>query len=230
VALAAAEARVFITGRRSSKLLETVQEMRSFLIPVDDCHLVECDITQPGDIARACSTVARRCESLYGLINNAALPQIAKPHPLQEYTVEEWEHLMRTNVTGHWCLTREIFPHMSKGGEVRILFITSEAGWASTTGFGPYNISKCALNSLSASMAAEYGASYPQVDIQINALDPGEAKSEMNQGSAVSPYSVVSMAMILLSHPKGGPNGAFFHRDGRHLSFAYSRQFGKTLA
>ena len=75
------------------------------------------------------------------------------------------------------------------------------------------------------SFAAECSAKYPKKDIQINVLDPGEAKTEMNQGSPNSPFSVVTMVLVLLSQPIGGPNGYFFHRDGRHLSFGHKKPF-----
>jgi NAD(P)-dependent dehydrogenase (short-subunit alcohol dehydrogenase family) len=107
--------------------------------------------------------------------------------------------------------------------------MTSEAGWASTPGFGPYNVTKAALNSLGASMAAEYSARFPETDLQLNVLVPGEAKTEMNHESKESPYSVVSMALMLLTHPKNGPKGRFFHRDGRHLSFAYTEAYDRRL-
>lgn len=110
-----------------------------------------------------------------------------------------------------------------------MIFLSSEAGWASTPGFGPYNISKAAVNTLGASLAAECAMRFPAKDVQINVLVPGEARTEMNQGSTESPYSVVSMVLTLLSHPPGGPNGCFFHRDGRHLAFAYSPQFPRKL-
>ena len=229
VALAAAGAQISISRRRREKLIETVEEMKSFSISTAGCRMLECDITDPGDVRAACSQVAGLGNPLYGLINSAALPSSGKPCPLQQDTREEWDRLLLTNVTAQWFLTREIFPHMRKGGGLRVLFLTSEAGWASTPGFGPYNISKSALNSLAASMAAEYASSFPDLDVQVNTLVPGEAKTEMNQDSDESPYSIVSMAMMLLSHPKGGPNGKFFHRDGRHLRFAYSEPYGRSL-
>ena len=38
----------------------------------------------------------------------------------------------------------------------------------------------------------------------------------MSRGSTTSPDTIASMAPLLLSHPPGGPNGKFFHRDGRY--------------
>lgn len=127
---------------------------------------------------------------------------------------------MNTNVTAPWLLTKSVLPNMAKAGQGRVLFISSLAGWAFTPGFGTYNISKAALNSLSASMASECSEKYPDMDIQINTLVPGQAKTEMNQGSDESPYVIVPPALELLGYPEGSPNGKFFHRDGRNLSFA----------
>jgi NAD(P)-dependent dehydrogenase (short-subunit alcohol dehydrogenase family) len=118
---------------------------------------------------------------------------------------------------------------MLKEKAIRIIFMTSGAGWSFLSGYGQYNISKAALNSLTACFAEECQAGYPDSDIQINGLDPGQAKTEMNPGSERSPFSVVAMALLLLSHPENGPNGKFFSHDGRHLSFCNSLPYDKPL-
>ncbi|MBI5559854.1 MAG: SDR family oxidoreductase [Deltaproteobacteria bacterium] len=230
VALASAGARVFLTGRRVEKLKETLEEMRSLGISAGDCCMVPADITDVMEVTAACNEIGRLSASLNGLVNNAAIPARGElTGPLQDESVEYWERIMSTNLRAPWFLTREIFPHMRKAGGARVLFITSEAGWANTHGFGPYNVSKAGLNSLCASMAEEYAGSFPGLDVQMNALIPGEARTEMNRTSLESPYSIVSMALILLSHPEGGPNGKFFHRDGRSVEFCYSRPYERPL-
>ncbi len=229
VGLAAAGATVFLTGRRRDKLFDTIREIESLSIPSADCHVMEADITGEKDVKEACRRVNGLCSSLTGLVNNAALPPGRSRFPLLDEGLESWERLMRTNLTAQWLLTREALPGMASGGEVKVLFMTSEAGWASTAGFGQYNVSKAALNSLCFSMAEECAKKYPASDVQINSLVAGEARTEMNRASRESPYSIVSMALILLSHPAGGPNGRFFHRDGRHLSFAYSAPHDREL-
>ena len=229
-ALAAGGAQVFLTGRRVEKLKETLAEMMSLGISTQKAHLVPADLTNKADIEAACQTVRGLCSSLYGLINNAALPSKAgSKYPLHDDPFEYWEKIMATNLTAPWFLTRTIFPHMATGGHVRVVFMSSEAAWASTPGFGMYNISKAALNSLGHSLAQELAAYTRNSDIQINTVVPGEARTEMNQGSNTSPYAVVSMLLLLLSHPDGGPNGRFFHRDGRHLQFAYTEPYTVSL-
>lgn len=229
VSLACAGAKVFITGRRVEKLRETIEEMKALSLENIDCHIIEADITDMAQVKAACSRVKALCATLTGLVNNAALAPSGISYPMLDEPLESWERLMRTNVTGHLLLTREIFAHMVSGGISRVLFITSEAGWAFTPGFGQYNVSKAALNSLCSSMAEECAARFPGADIQINGLVPGEARTEMNRDSEDSPYCAVSMALILLTHASGGPNGKFFHRDGRHLRFAYAQPYEKQL-
>ncbi len=223
VVLAAAGAKVFLTGRRKEKLWETIIEIEELNIPTENCYPITADITDLNQVKMACNIVSDNCESLYGLINNAAVPARGDvPMPLLCGSVEDWDRIMNTNVRAPWLLTKTIFPHMIKGSALRMLFISSEAGWAFTPGYGPYNISKAALNSLGASMAAECAVNYPDIDAQVNVLVPGEARTEMNRGSGESPYNIVCMALALLSHPKDGPNGKFFYWDGRSSSFCSS--------
>ncbi|OQW30843.1 MAG: hypothetical protein A4E19_08835 [Nitrospira sp. SG-bin1] len=230
LALAAAGARVFISGRRIEKLHETLAEGVSLGIDVSRCVSVPADIRLETDLARASETIGLFTRSLYGLVHSAALPQQgATSYPLADQSAAAWTDLLATNVTGPWLTCKAAMPFLSHDDEFRIIFLSSFAGWASTPGFGPYNISKSALNTLGASLAAECALKYPGKDVQINVLVPGEARTEMNQGSIESPYAVVSMVLVLLSHPPGGPNGFFFNRDGRHLAFAFTQEYPQSL-
>ena len=230
LALAAAGARVFISGRRIEKLRETMDEGAALGIDVSRCISVPVDIRSDGDLARAVGDIQHVTTTLYGLVNSAALPQPSGTVcPLADQGVDSWTDLLSTNVTGQWLTCKAAMPLLSNGDGFRIVFLSSFAGWASTPGFGPYNISKSAVNTLGASLAAECAVRYPGQDVQINVLVPGEARTEMNQGSTESPYAVVSMVLVLLSHPPGGPNGFFFNRDGRHLAFAYTQEYPQPL-
>lgn len=228
--LAAAGAQVFLTGRRKEKLQQTLDEGASLGIGVDRCVPVVADISEESDLARAAELISRHVSRLHGLVNNAALPQPdAGPYPLSKQSLAAWSSLFATNVTAQWLTSQTALPLMVNGDGIRIVFMSSEAGWASTPGFGPYNVSKSAVNTLGVSLAAECSEHFPAHDVQINVLVPGEARTEMNHGSTENPYSVASMILTLLSHPRGGPNGHFFHRDGRHLSFGYSSAYMKDL-
>lgn len=230
MALALAGGQVFVTGRRSEKLGETATEAASLGAASGACEVVPADITDPRSIDAAATRIGARASHLYGLVNNAAMPQRrTSPWPLADSDPVQWNALLATNVTAQWLVSKAALPLMVRGPSLRMVFMTSEAGWAATPGVGPYNVSKAALNSLGASLAAECAAHYPDKDVQINVLIPGEARTEMNAASADSPYAVVCMTLLLLSHGAGGPNGCFFHRDGRHFEFAYARAHQRPL-
>lgn len=230
IALAAAGAQIVISGRRAEKLEETIDAAKRLSIVADRIFVLPCDITQPMDVAVAAASFGARGIALSGIVNNAALPLRPRgPQALLAIDPEEWRSLLATNVTGAWLVTRAALPNMVRSGGIRALFVTSEAGWASTAGMGPYNVSKAALNSLGMSFAEECATAYSSMDVQINVLVPGEAETEMNQGSKVSPFAIANMSLALLSHPRGGPNGCFFHCDGRHLSFGYSAAYRRGL-
>jgi len=229
-ALACAGARVFLTGWRQSKLYEAVDELRSLGISAEKFHVVPADVTSEEQIERAFGQIQTSCQALDGLINNAAVAQSTRfAFPLLQESLECWDEIMRVNLRAPWLVARTALPHMLISGVVKVLFITSEAGWGFAPGFGQYNVSKAALNSLTVNMAEECHARYPDMDIQINGLDPGQARTEMNRGSTRSPFIVACMALLLLSHPKGGPNGKFFSQDGRHLEYTMASAYEKPL-
>ena len=228
--LLAAGANVYISGRRESKLEEAKKEFSLAGLNVGNCQIVVMDVCSAESINAACEYIKAHCHALNGLIHSAALSGgMGSQTPLHDAEEVSWQAVMNTNVTGPWLLTQAIFSHLAKSNSPRVLFLSSEAGWAATPGVGVYNISKAALNSLGHSMAQEYAFKYPEIDIQMNTLIPGEAKSEMNRDGVDSPFTIVSMVLLLLSHSSGGPNGRFFHRDGRHFRFAHTHVYPHTL-
>lgn len=230
VALAAAGAIVFLTGRRPEKLQGTLEMARAFGVTTERCVCVPADICDDRSLMRAVSLIQEWTPSLFGLVSCAALPEPgAIASPLSDLPAAVWSRMFDTNVKAQWLVSRTAMPLMLSADGCRVLFLSSEAGWAATPGFGPYNATKAALNSLGASLAAEWARDHPGADAQVNVLVPGEARTEMNQGSADSPFSAASMTLILLSQRRGGPTGRFFHRDGRHLEFAYSKPYGGDL-
>lgn len=228
--LVAAGSRVFISGRRRGKLEETVSLLTSPTPTEPACVPIVVDLRSPAEIEKACKQVSEFCpDGLDGLINNAALPDKAGRDPLLSAQPSYWDEMFAVNLRAPWLLSRNMAPVMAATGKIRIINITSTAGWAGTAGVGIYNITKAALNSLTMSLAEELALIFQGVDIQVNAIDPGQARTEMNQASAESPDSILTLVLKLLSCPDGGPNGRFFHKDGRHLSFGFSTPFDKEL-
>jgi NAD(P)-dependent dehydrogenase (short-subunit alcohol dehydrogenase family) len=217
IALGLLGASVVLTGRREHKLRETIDAAVAAGAAGDRFEALPFDLTDAAAYPQATATLVRL--RIHGVIHCAAVAQQSQqPPPLLD--TESLPLLLRSNVEAAWRAARAAVQAAIGGDVVRVVLFSSEAGWHFTAGFGPYNVSKAALNNLGGSLAAEVAARYPSCDVQINVLNPGEARSEMNQGSLRSPCTSLPMILALVSHQAGGPNGRFFHADGRHLGFA----------
>jgi 3-oxoacyl-[acyl-carrier protein] reductase len=230
IALAAAGAVTVLTGRRPGRLEETRAEMATLGIATERAIAVPADITDTSAVDMAVRAIDARVGGLNGLVNNAGtIIAGLGPWPLAEQSVGDWDRLFNLNLRAHWYVTKAALPLLVRRGEIKALFISSGAGWASTPGVGPYNVSKAGLNSLAMSFAAECAARYPTLDVQINVVNPGEARTELNGGSSESPFILANMALLLLSHEPGGPNGRFFAWHGGHLAFCDAMPWEEPL-
>ena len=108
-----------------------------------------------------------------------------------------------------------------------IIVFTAEGGWSG----GPqshinYNLSKTLLNSI------VFHVSESKIVKCICAIDPGTAKTRMNNISKENPDKCLPMLFKIIKFMLQNPNeisGSFFHTDGRHLSFLKKSPFLKTL-
>lgn len=226
IALALCGATVIVTGRRSDKLRDAIDEAVAHGVQRKQLTALPLDLTSADECSLA--AVFLRDAGANGFVHCAAIPQPPRRGALLE--ADDFPTLWKVNVESAWRCARAFVPAAAANGVVRAVFYSSEAAWHFTPGFGPYNVSKAALNSLAGSLAEEAAALYPEADVQINVLNPGEARTEMNQGSTVSPYSAVPMTLGLLAHGNGGPNGYFFHADSRALPFGARRPWGQALS
>jgi len=230
LALLAAGAHVILSSRRKTKLVETQRQALALGVNASNVQIVPMDLTDPLSVEAACQKVQAEGNALSGLIHSAAIPGGGSlKWPATDAPLAQWNAMLDTNLRGPWLLTLSSFEMLRRDGHPRVLMLGSEAGWAGTYGVGLYNLAKTALNGLVQTLAQEYAVRYPDLDLQINLLVPGEARTEMNASHPESPSAVIPMALTLLSQPPDGPNGCFFHRDGRHFSFGYTRQYSQPL-
>jgi len=218
--LAAAGSRVFISGRDRDKLQKTQQMAELMQLNAGTIEVVPMDLTNPKSLDRAIAHLEAQIDALYGLVLTAAIPQTGPTQtPLLDFSLEQWNRMMATNVSSTFLLVQKTATLLSASNSSRIICFSSRAAWFDTLGFGPYNISKCALNSYVASAARELAYRYSDRDIQINAIDPGEAFTEMNQGSPTPPLAISNIVLHLLTTSSQGPSGKFFDRDLNPMEF-----------
>ena len=109
------------------------------------------DVTKPREIADAVRTVTGAGRGLYGLVNNAGLGDLGM---LSTWTDEEVFHMFDVNVFGPFRMTNAFLPLLveSKG---RIVNIGSQGGMLSKNYYGPYTMTKHAIEAYTETLRAE---------------------------------------------------------------------------
>ena len=120
-----------------------------------------------GDPAHLKALVAA-CLELYGgldcLVNNAG--RMGERKPLAETTLEDWEPILRTNLTGPFLLARECSPHLA-ASQGSIVNIASTRATMSEPNTFAYSASKGGLLALTHSLAASLAP------VRVNCISPG---------------------------------------------------------
>jgi NAD(P)-dependent dehydrogenase (short-subunit alcohol dehydrogenase family) len=114
------------------------------------------------------------------VINNAGI-NIRKN--LVEFTLEEWNRVMDSNLTSVFLMCRSFVPHMKGKGYGRILNMTSIMSHVSLPGRSAYSSSKTALLGLTRALALELA---PE-SITVNGISPGPFGTEMNTALMQNP-------------------------------------------
>jgi 3-oxoacyl-[acyl-carrier protein] reductase len=110
------------------------------------------------------------------VINNAG---ITRDNLLLRQTEDEWDEIIRTNVTGCFHVIREAAPLMISSGGGHIINISSYSGVKGRVGQAAYSASKAALLGLTVSAARELAV----YKIRVNAVIPGYMMTKMGAGS-----------------------------------------------
>jgi NAD(P)-dependent dehydrogenase (short-subunit alcohol dehydrogenase family) len=82
---------------------------------------------------------------------------------------------MAVNVTANWRLIRSFDPLLRLSQSGRALFMTSGAAHRCRPFWGPYSVSKAALNAL----VQTYAKEVEKTAIRVVAIDPGRARTAM---------------------------------------------------
>jgi NAD(P)-dependent dehydrogenase (short-subunit alcohol dehydrogenase family) len=130
------------------------------------------------DNAQVQALVARAVSEFGALdmaFNNAGL--LPPTAPLAEQTEDDWNRIMRVDVTGVFlCLKHELV-QMAKAGRGAIVNTASVAGLRADPGMAPYVAAKHAVVGLTKAAAIDYATS----GIRINAIAPGLVRTPMTE-------------------------------------------------
>ena len=128
-----------------------------------------------GDI-EACVEGMKKLEAELGavdiLVNNAG---ITRDRVLHKMRIEEWDDVIRTNLTSVFAMSRRVIPGMRARGFGRIINISSVNGQAGQIGQTNYAAAKAAVIGFSRSLALESASK----GITVNVIAPGYIDTEM---------------------------------------------------
>lgn len=131
------------------------------------------------DVGNAEATQAafeRAAGELGGLdivVNNAGTGAVKALH---RYSDDEWEHLLRVNLTGVFHGIRAGIGFLRAAGGGSIVNVASLSGLRPTRGEGPYSAAKAGVIALTAAAALEYGP-----EIRVNCVSPGVIETPLTR-------------------------------------------------
>jgi len=123
------------------------------------------DVTDYAALEACFHDAAAKLGGLTTLFNNAGGSNMARVH---EWSLEEWDHIVRLNLTGVFHGFRAGVPLVLQAGGGAIVSTASISGTRPAAGEGPYAAAKAAVAALTATAALEYGPA-----IRVNAISPG---------------------------------------------------------
>ncbi len=132
-----------------------------------DLKIGICDVSKRADIERMVAECVQALGGLDVLVNNAG---IAGPTaPVEDMDPDEWEKVMRVDLTGTFNVTRLAIPHLKKSQAGVIINMSSVAGRFGYANRSPYCAAKWGLIGFTKTLSIELG----EYGIRANAILPG---------------------------------------------------------
>ena len=140
---------------------------------IENIQSVRLDVTIQSEIDAAVQEVTNANRGLYAIVNNAGVGLMA---PLIELDEKDLDFIFDVNVYGPYRITRAFAPLLieSKG---RVVNIGSIAGVQTRTFYGPYSMTKHALEAFTDALAIELA----RFDIKVSIVDPGGFNSNIGK-------------------------------------------------
>jgi 3-oxoacyl-[acyl-carrier protein] reductase len=157
-------------AREEDALLATKKEAESFGI---SCFSSLCNAGNPEDCARFLSGVRASLGIPDILINNAGISKIGL---VQDLTPQEWDAMIRTDLSSVFYMSRILIPPMVQRHSGKIINISSVWGCVGASCEAAYSACKGGVNAFTKALAKELAPS----GIQVNAVAFGAIDTSMN--------------------------------------------------
>jgi len=169
LALAEAGAKVAVAARSEEKLLALVADIAA---AGGTAFAAKMDVADAEQVKAGFKLVLEKFGRLDILVNNAA---ITRDGLAMRMKAEDWEAVLRTNLTGaHLCI-QQALPTMMKARAGRIINISSVVAQSGNPGQANYVAAKAGLIGLTKALAVEIASR----NITVNAIAPGFIETPM---------------------------------------------------
>ncbi len=167
-------ATVLLLGRTVSKLEQVYDD------------IIEQDLAEPGIIPADMGTLGMntleeitevinsRYGKLDGLLHNASI--LGERIPIEQYDLADWDKVMQVNFNGVVLLTRFLLPCLQQSDAASLIFTSSTVGKTPRAYWGPYSVSKHALEGFALLLADELENTS---NIRVNIVNPGATRTSM---------------------------------------------------
>jgi gluconate 5-dehydrogenase len=164
-------ATVILNGRNKEKLDRKVNELKKegFL-----AYGFAFDVRDSEQVNRAVVEIEKEIGPIDILVNNAGITIRA---PLDEFSDEDWDAVIGTNLTGAFVVARAVVKSMIRRRSGKIINIASVQAELGRPTIAAYTAAKGGLKLLTQGMAIDWA----KHNIQVNGIGPGYFKTDMTK-------------------------------------------------
>jgi NAD(P)-dependent dehydrogenase (short-subunit alcohol dehydrogenase family) len=180
--------------------------------------LVPLDVTDFDGLARLAGALYERYQRLDILVGNAGI--VGPSSPLDHIQPEDWDAVMKVNVTANWHLIRAMDALLRRSDAGRAVFLSSGAAHNMRAYRGLYSTSKAALEAL----ARTYAAETEKTSVRVNLFNPGPTRTRMRaqvmpgeDPMTLPPPEAVAEKIIELCVPRFTETGRLYDFPTRRL-------------
>jgi 3-oxoacyl-[acyl-carrier protein] reductase len=169
--LARQGARVVLAARNEEKLRDLAAHIEA---AGGLARPLALDVSRPETFGEALKSLPEDFAAIDILVNNAG---VTADNLLARMSLDDWERVLRTNLTGAFALTKEMVRGMMKRRWGRLINVSSVVGMMGNAGQANYAASKAGLIGFSKSLARELGSR----NITVNVVAPGYIRTAMTE-------------------------------------------------
>ncbi|WP_321351544.1 YciK family oxidoreductase [Halopseudomonas oceani] len=171
---AAHGATVVLVGRTQSKLEEVYDAIEAAGHPQPALCPLNLETATEKDYEDLADQLFDAFGHLDGLVHNAA--ELGPRTLLDSVKTEAWMRVMQVNVNAPFLLTKTMMPLLRAASDASVVLLSSSVGRKGRAYWGPYAISKFAVEGMMQVLADEQDGTS---NIRVNSLNPGATRTRM---------------------------------------------------